>query len=373
MNARKTEILPGSSLIENLPDEILLNISEFSASSAINLCRTSRSLSYFKNQFFEKPYNQALNELRQLLNHAALGKWDAAKAIWLKDPEILTLRGTIYHPNRTYEAAGQASIDIPVEINPGRYRYLNLTAWQIALANEEYEIAEDMAHYMDEKEKKKQFADIFPEGIAKYHWDFEEAKRRLQAVFDAVVEDISINENNWDVMNGATRSALYQLYAYVKPMLGHQAGLVFDASIYLEALKLYEEKFIDFKKENSWDQRSFWCIRVEEYLASLLGTGYLRPHAQGILRELKQTGCILNSNSSYFAFHRPGHSLPGFHFFVGAYGVCAERAWRSVGAVASRKIADSVSTLILNKNERKKKMCINIFPSQQIDSFKLLK
>ncbi len=307
------------SSLEAMPHDILLKISECSTASLINLYRTCRSLSFFKNQFLGERYEQVFIELRQLLNHASLGRWTEAKAIWSKDPGFLTLRGTIYHPNRTY-VEGQAPINIPADKNPGRYQYVNLTAWQIALVNEEYEIAAEMAKEMDQDEKEKQFAEIFPRGIAKYDWDFEEAKNRLEAVFDAVIKDTSIDSNNLEIMNDATRSALHELYRYVKPTPEHQAGLVFDANIYLKARTLYERKLDEFNKNKSLDQRSFWCVRVEEYLASLLGTGYLRQHVRGIFYNPNESGCTLANKSSYFAFHRPANSLPGFNFFVGIYG-----------------------------------------------------
>lgn len=38
--------------------------------------------------------------LRKLLNHAALGELENAEKIWKLFPDLLTCRGTIYHPNR---------------------------------------------------------------------------------------------------------------------------------------------------------------------------------------------------------------------------------------------------------------------------------
>ncbi|MBX3710215.1 MAG: hypothetical protein KIT56_08710 [Gammaproteobacteria bacterium] len=294
--------------LSNLPDELLVGIGEssLSASDFINLPNTSPRFSLL---FFDE-HRLALKCLRQLLGHTALGEWEDAEGIWKIFPDLLIQRGTIYHRNPA---------DITPEMNPGRYKYVNRTAYQIALMNEEYEEAEEMGKYMTEEEKQKQFAEVFPDGkMIKYNWDLKEAMRRLEAVFAEVIKDPLINENNLDVMSESTRAALNTLYEYVKPVPEHKIGLVFDANIYVEALKLYEEKFNDFK--NKWDQRSFWCIRVEEHLASLLGTGYLRPHAQGICNKLTRTGCTLPDGSSYFAFRRPSSSVPGFHHFIGIYG-----------------------------------------------------
>ena len=327
-------------------NDILLIISKFRASD-INLCKASKRFSFFKQQPL---YQQRLKKLRLLLSHAALGEWDAAQTIWSTDPSLLACPGTIYHPNRIYEE-GKDPIDIPADKNPGRYKYVDRTAWQIALMNEEYKIAEEMAEHMGEEEKKQQFSEIFPDGkLVKHNWDLKEAKKRLDEVFAAVIKDASINPTDLDIMSESTRSALNALYDYVKPAPEHQTGLVFDANIYVEALKLYEEKFDEFKNANNkWDQRSFWCIRVEEYLASLLGTGYLRRHAQGTYNDLQRSGCILADNSSYFAFRRAANSIPGHHFFVGIYG------WRMRSGRANQsalvRVASRFSAIMSSKNK----------------------
>jgi hypothetical protein len=183
--------------------------------------------------------------------------------------------------------------------------------------NEEWQEAENAGAFMTQEEKEKQFAEIFPDGkIAKYNWDLEQAKKLLQAVLDAITEDETIDGKNMDKMNDATRKALNALYAYVKPTAEHRTGLVFDANIYLAALTLH----LGSKRGRSESGR-FWSIRVEEVLASLLPTGYLRPHAQGIMRNsAKRTGCILSNNTSYFSFRRSSDFLPGSHFWVDEIG-----------------------------------------------------
>src|SRR3990167_2761974 len=220
-----------------------------------------------------QPYNS--DDLHKILSHAALGEWEQAEKIWSKDPSLLTRCGTVYHPNRIYQE-GEAPIPISNWQNPGRYKYVNCTAWQIALMNEEYEEAEKMGQFMTEEEKRRQFAEIFPTGnIEKYNKNLEIAKRLLEAVFNAVINDSTIDEDNYEKMNEKTRAALQNLYKFVMPMPEHQIGLVFDTNIYVEALRLYENRFGDFTKSNKWDQRSFWCVRIEGYLAALLGTAYL--------------------------------------------------------------------------------------------------
>jgi len=282
----------------------------------------------------KKVYVNLLDSLRRLLSHAALGEWDAAYAIWSPDPSLLTCYGTVYHPSRT-------------TLHPGRYKYTNLTTWQIAWVNEEYEIVDEMAQHLDEEEKTKQFDEIFPDGeLIKHNWNLKEAKRLLAAVFAVITQDTSINENNMDVMSESIRNTLNALYAYVQPTSEHKTGLVFDVNIYVEALKLYEDKFNQFKTSH---QRSFWCVRVEEHLASLFGTGYLRSHAQGIGNKLTREGCILSDKSSYFPFRRDLKSLPGVHFFVGYCGA-VDVQWLGTPVIRGR--AARISELVSSKNKR---------------------
>lgn len=304
-----------------LPDEKLLEISDsFSASDYINFPNTS---SRFSLLFFAE-HNLALNFLRQLLSHAALGEWEDAEKIWKLFPDLLTCRGTVYHPNPP---------EVTSEMNPGRPKYVNRTAWQIAWMNEEYEEVERMAKYMSDEEKQKQFAEIFPDGkIVKYNWDLEEAKKRLDAVFDEVIKDPSIHEDYLDTMSESTRKAWNELHAYVKPAPEHHIGLVSDVSIYVEALKSSEDKSYQFNGHHL----SFWCIRVEEILAACLGTAYLRPHAQGIENKLKRIGCVLPDGLSYHPFRRPSSSVPGSHFFVECSGL---RRWASGQLPAVRGLA----------------------------------
>jgi hypothetical protein len=305
------------------------------------------------NLYWASPrlFRFSYSPLRKLLSHAALGEWDNARPLYTTLPFLLTCRGTVYHPNRVYQE-GQAPVTIPPEMNPGRYKYVNCTAWQIALMNEEYEIAEEMGKLMTEKEKREQFKEIFPDGkMVKYYWDLKEALKRLQDVFSEVIKDPSIAENNLDNMSASTRKALYALYAYVKPAPEHRVGLVFDANLYVDALKLYEERFNQFQ---NWDQRSFWCVRIEEHLASLLGTGYLRPHAQGIWNNLRRTGCILADNSSYFAFRRTLNSIPASHFFVGGW---RRRPMRRRGPDGVPRF---FKTYVEQKREQGQNLCDNI-------------
>src|SRR5579883_823536 len=233
-------------LLSSLPKDLkqLLGRQYLTAGSLFHLARTSK---FFRQSLVEadnsskQAYANLLDSLRRLLSHAALGEWDEARAIWSQTPSLLTCRGTVYHPNPQ---------EIKPYMNPGRYKYNNLTPWQIAWVNEEYEFVEEMAEYMDDEQKLKQFLEIFPNGeLIKHNWDLEEAKKRLHNVFKAVFQDPTIDENDLKSMNKSTRKALNKLYTYVKPAPDHQIGLVFDNRIYLEALLLFQNTFKQSRKD----------------------------------------------------------------------------------------------------------------------------
>lgn len=258
--------------------------------------------------------------LRKLLSHGALGELEQAEAIWRKHPDLLDCYGTVYHPNHTY-VDGQASVAIPFHHNPGRYKYIHLTYLQMLWLNEEYEEAKPIEAILGAKEVARQFFEVFPDSvIKKYNFDFERAVTLLNAVFKAIANDKSIASDKHDQMNAATRETLDALYVYAKPTPDHQTGLVFDPNFYFAALKLYDQYArAEFNKNSS--KHEFWCIRVEEWLAGCLGTGYLRPHAQGIGSITHhRRGCAMADGSSYFAFRRDGDSFPGMQFFVGYHG-----------------------------------------------------
>lgn len=315
-----------------LPNEIQVEIAKLSADIHITLPQTSKHFAaLFSAALYSKEHKLALNNLRRLLNHAALGEWEDAKKLWALFPALLTCRGTVYHPNPP---------GITVDMNLGRYKYVNRTAWQIALMNEEYEMAEEMGKHMTEEEKQIQFAEIFPDGkIIKHHWNLKEAKKRLKAVFDEVFcdKDIWHLGYNPERMSINTRAALYTLHCYIKSASMQQTGLVFDARLYDFALQLYSKKYPS--GGGTTDQYAFWCVRVEEYLAACLGTGYLRAHAQGIENPTPFTGCILRDNTSYFAFHRSPSSIPGYHFRIDRHGqpdTFGRSEWVDVGTLTMK-------------------------------------
>lgn len=343
--------------LSNLPDETLLKISDSFCARRdyITLPQTS---SRFSLLFFNER-QQALNNLRLLLSHGALGKLEDAEKIWRLYPDLLTCRGTIFHPNRSY-VEEKAPVDIPFYLNPGWYKYINRTFYQILLMNSEFEEAEEVGKMMTQEEKQKQFDEVFPDGkIKKSNFDLEEAKKLLQAVFDVVAKDeslkIEIEYTNYNVkniiMNEATREALYKLYAYAKPKSEHEMGLVFDPKFYHEALKLFDEKCSQFQRKQ--DRYTFWTICVEEWLAGCLGTGYLRPHAQGLGNSLTRRGCVLADGTPYFAFRRSSDSLPGVHFFIGYYG---NRQTRAGGRLGAGVEGASFSKLMSNKGKSRDRL-----------------
>ena len=182
-----------------------------------------------------------------------------------------------------------------------------------------------MGKYLTHKEKQKQFDEIFPDGeLISYGCDLAIAKLLLEDVFNAIIVDDDINENNLDKMTKRTRNALQLLHDAVNPENNNecQKGLVFDVRIYQEALKRYELNFNAFQ---TWNRCTFWCVRVEELIASCLSTGYLRPHCQGIGNianghKLNGKGCFIADGSSYFSFKRDSRERPGVDFYVDYYG-----------------------------------------------------
>ncbi|HEU5280843.1 MAG TPA: hypothetical protein VFU82_02560 [Gammaproteobacteria bacterium] len=305
-------------LFLSLDDSIISRIGGLSPSSVMGLTQTSKryhSLFAANQELLKKR-----DLLRQALSHAALGELADVEIISRQHPDLLTCYGTVFHPNRHY-VEGQEPEDIPFHRNPGRYKYTEKTVLQILWMNEEYEAAKPIEDQLGPDEWRRQFFEVFPDGVIKKdNFDLEKAKELLQAVLDALSKDDSINANNLDVMNAKTREALDALYAYAKPSNDVTTGLVFDANFYLAALALYETKaYNQFKQQ--WAKYDFWCIRVEEWLAGCLGTGYFRPHVQGLgNQENRLIGCNLADGTSGFPFRRGCHSVPGADFFVGYYG-----------------------------------------------------
>lgn len=297
---------------------------QFKAAEFISFPQTAKK---YALRFYDE-HRLALPLLRKLLNHGALGELEDAESVWRLFPDLLTARGTIFHPNRSYiDTEGRPlsqPIDIPFHQNPGRYKYVGRTFYQILLMNAEFEEAEEVGKLMSLEEKQTQFDEVFPDGeIKKYNFDLEEAKRLLQVLFAAVAKDESLKivrdeDDNIKniIMSDLTRKTLYKLYAYAKPKSEHDIGLVFDPEFYHEALKLYEEQS-DSQFKQKWDRYPFWNICVEEWLAGCLGTRFLRPHAQGLSNALTRRGGVLEDGSSVFAFRRSSDSLPGSHIFVG--------------------------------------------------------
>lgn len=325
------------------------------AFNILYLPKVSKRLAFLK--LFPE-YNQSLDKLRQLLSAAALGELDKAEAIWSKDPSFLSCRGTVYHPNCDYTVDPPRAI--PLEKSLGRYKYVDRTAWQILCMNEEWEEAKKAGEYMTKEEKEKQLAEIFPDGeLVKHHWSLGKAMKQLYAVFNAINHDEIIDSNDISKMNIETRNTLQALYDYVKPAPENNTGLVFDVTIYLAALEF--SKNIGFKKG---DKQRFWNVRVEEVLASLLPTGYLRPHSQNYPEQEDRSGCILYHTEPYFSFRRSSNSLPGADFWVGLYWLLGNWSSRSyehewfLKLDAAKKIARADFMLEYTELESRAKHCI---------------
>ena len=308
---------------------------QLSISGLISFPQTARCF----RLFFPVEHHDALGVLRKLLGHGVLGELDHAEGIWRISPDLLTLRGTIFFPNRSYKGADgkplSQPVDIPFYVNPGRPKSTNRTFYQILLRNSEFEAAAKVGELMTPEEKQKQFLEIFPDGkIKKYNFDLEKAKSLLQVFFDQLVKDEKVRgEYVPDNMGDSTKEALYAIYDYAKLQLDDETGLLFDPNFIYEAMKLYAEKAIDQFKGN-WGKYNLWCIRVEEWLKACSGTGFLRSLLQGLANPLTGLGCTLVDDSSYFAFRRASNSIPAFHFLV---GISSRQARSAAGAQQWRR------------------------------------
>ncbi len=346
--------LPGlsASLLFTLPGEIwnLLFVSFLKGTASFNLFRTYKFFSLFKKEISQLEDHP----LRRLLSHGALGELEQAEAIWKKDLSLLTCYGTVYHPNRDYTVT--PPVDIAQELSLGRYKYVERTYYQILMMNEEWEEAEEVEKSMTEEEKDKQFYEVFPNGEIKAIWDLEKALELLNDTFDAFIKDPVINMNGPKTdMSPLTQDRRNKLFDYIKPAPGgHRTGLVSDARLYSAALDLYETKRGQFQNEH---QREAWNRLVEEPLASLLPTVFLRPHSQGIFKDkVKRTGCTLADGSSYFPFRRSSKSLPGSHFWVYGNGEASDgRSFRHAREFAREHFL--FKNYVEQKREQKETLC----------------
>jgi hypothetical protein len=290
--------------LSGLPNDIMLFLLSTYLTNIVNIINLAKT-STNRYRFYQQNQEQIL--LNSLLTHAVFGEWGAARKIWTIRPDILKLKGTV---KRCYE-------------------YKNHTAYQIAWRNEEDDIIAEMNKILSPEEQKKQFDEIFPDGqLIKKNWSFDKAKQLLQAVFDAVIKDTDVREDDMSLMNDGTWEALQALHDHLNPDKSGQCqtGLVCDVGIYQQAFSCFDDKFHLFV---DWNRLAFWCIRVEEMIATFLSTGYLRAHCQGIYgvveigRKVNDAGCILSNGLSYFRCTED--FLPGYHFLVNIHGCCGSR------------------------------------------------
>ncbi len=124
----------------------------------MNLARSSRRFYGLFKQ--DGGYLLALQLLNKLLGHAALGELEQAEEIWRSYPDLVSCKGTIYHPKKTY-VEGQSAVDIPFLKNPGRYLYRKRSFYQILLMNSEFEEAEKVGKLMCPDQMKIQSMKYF--------------------------------------------------------------------------------------------------------------------------------------------------------------------------------------------------------------------
>jgi len=282
-------------LFSQLPRDLMLILAKNTA-GMINLAKTSTH----RYRWFQENLRESVL-INKLLTHAVFGEWKAARKIWSTYPAILRRKG---------------------KVKCGEH-----TAYQIAWKNEEADIIAEMNALLPLEEQQQQFYEIFPDGeLVKHNWDFKKGSLLLQNVFIAVTKDTLVDEFDMSLMNDETKAALQALHDYLNPEIsGHcQTGLVCDVRIYQEALKYLDNAKFDFL--TNWGRTTFWCIRVEEMIASLLSTGYLRAHCQGIGnivqggQKMNDAGCCF-PKGEFSYFHCTEDMRPGFHFYVDNSGI----------------------------------------------------
>lgn len=242
-------------LFSQLPNDVMHVLFSYwlSGTASFNLLRTSKNLFV---SFKPTIWQLADHPLRKLLSHGELGELEQAEPYYIKDPSILTFYGTVCHPNRFYNDDTATGVAIPEEMSFARPKYKEVTYLQILMMNDEWKEAIEVVKHMDMKEVVKQFFEVFPDGkIVKYdndgkEWDFEKANQLLEALFNAVIKDKVINNNDPNQMSNETRQARKAFFDYHKPNpKGHSKGLVSDPRSVEAALKRYEDKYFEFAND----------------------------------------------------------------------------------------------------------------------------
>lgn len=272
----------------DLPNDNLKNevANHLDADSIIHFCRSSTHA----YALFQPEYKLTLSLLKKAFDHTAFGEWDDLDQLLQLFPDLLTCRRTIQHR--------------------GRYQFTECTLWEIALMNQEGD--NERVRTLFEKhfkrlpngleEMSKQFHKVFPDGeMKKYNWDLEAAKKRVDDLFNGILQDKTLAENNPFKMNEVTNKLLQAFQNYVKPNPSDKfmKGLICDVGLFSYIWQKYVTEFNNFK---NWDQRVFYGVQVWDYFVRLLPTGYLRPLCQGLYyvvyekEPLSVNGCKLRTN-----------------------------------------------------------------------------
>lgn len=269
-----------------------------------------RMCNYFYKLKADAEYKLATPQ-QKLLRHAALGEWQAAAAIWKQDPSVLTQRGNV-------------SV-------PGRPDYVNLTAWQIAWLNEEYEVVMDMAEHLSPEEKASQYQQIQQLGEPT-----DDQMKNIKSLLDDVVSASLKDNSNYYCMDAATQEKLDAFNSYITSLY-HAKGIPLHPQVFQNIMHIIFTHLDEVYAQPNYDKQGksvrLLLINVLEHMTSLMGTRYLRVHCQGTdniitkQKPLTVDGCILaqgRNGSPYFTAEPYPQSGPGITRAIakGGYGFC---------------------------------------------------
>lgn len=250
---------------DTLTNELLAQL--ISVGSVITFARSSPHLYSLYSKTYQ--YRLLMDYLKKAFDHVCFGEFDDLDFLLQACPEILTIRCTIQHR--------------------GRFKLTDRFLWQIAEMNEEGDnerVRTMFVKYFKRlpdglNEMARQSAEVFSKGMIKHGWDINEAIRLFDNLYQAILNDDTLDEADLTKMNDATRTALQAFYSYVlpKPSEEFREGLIFDVRLFSEVVKRYDDKFYELK---DWNRRVFYGVKIWDELVKVLPTGYLRPICQGL-------------------------------------------------------------------------------------------
>ncbi|AIT64318.1 hypothetical protein [Coxiella burnetii] len=169
------------------------------------------------------------------------------------------------------------------------------TAFRVALAGEDDQMAAMIAAYLDEYypgEKLEQYQAQFPAGEEKVeNLRQEEDLIALQKIVTAIsqasnnaCEQMSNNEDNIaedDEEMQRLAAVFYEFRELLKPKNTIETGKQFNIQLLIEAFKLYDKNYEVFGGWNSHKNNLVWC-KIIGYIQRFLPASYAQALSQGV-------------------------------------------------------------------------------------------